>query len=446
MQLVVPQKRFGARSFFVALLTVNIFVTVAIDIYAPALPGMQRSFDVSAGYLNLTMFAYFLFSAVGVFFAGPIADLKGARPVSCAGSLMFTVGSFLCAVAPSVALLTLARIFQAVGYGFVITMITVIVKDSYAGKDLKTAMTMLQSLLLIGPVAAPFVGTFILTVTTWRGIFVFLGLLGVINTLLFFLMQETHGEALALPVQNKAAKGSKVQDAPGSQAALEPQAAPGSQPASNQQPAQSALTLGQTMGAMMQGMKQLLRQRKFVSLALLMGVAGAPYFAFIAVVSYVLLDYFGTTYGTYNLVYAVSCLITLVAPFVYSFLSNRTSSNNILVFCMALAGLSVALLAGMGYAGPWPFLLAFAPALLCEGIVRPLAFVDLLDNQPTERVGAASSLANMSYSVITSLATVFATLPWTTFVFGLDVITAVSLLIMAGLFVFGIARREKAAC
>lgn len=434
MQLVVPQKHFGPRTFFVALLTVNIFVTVAIDIYAPALPGMQRSFDVTASYLNLTMFVYFLLSAVGVFFAGPIADLKGARPVSCLGSILFTLGSLLCAVAPSVALLTLARVFQAIGYGFVMTMITVMVKDSYRGKDLKTAMTMLQSLLLIGPVAAPFVGTFILTVTTWRGIFVFLAVLGAVNTVLFFLMQETHGEALGQPATPQKAKR------PEAQAALEPQPA-ASEAAPEPQPAVPALTLGQTMGAMMDGMKHLLRQRKFVSLALLMGVAGAPYFAFIAVVSYVLLDYFGTSYGTYNLVYAVSCLITLVAPFVYSFLSNRTSSNKVLVFCMALAGLSVALLAAMGHTGPWLFLLAFAPALLCEGIVRPLAFVDLLDNQPTERVGAASSLANMSYSVITSLATVFATLPWTTFVFGLDVITAASLALMVGLFTFGIARK-----
>lgn len=428
MQLVVPQKHFSPQTFFAALLTVNIFVTVAIDIYAPALPGMQRSFDVSASYLNLTMFAYFLFSAVGVFFAGPIADLKGARPVSCLGSILFTLGSLLCAVSPSVALLTLARVFQAIGYGFVMTMITVMVKDSYRGKDLKTAMTMLQSLILIGPVAAPFVGTFILTVTTWRGIFVFLAVLGALNTILLFLMQETHGEALGQPVALRNAKG--------------PESQPAEAPAASElQPAAPALTLGQTMGAMMDGMKHLLKQRKFVSLALLMGVAGAPYFAFIAVVSYVLLDYFGTSYGTYNLVYAVSCLITLVAPFVYSFLSNRTNSNRVLVFCMALAGLSVALLAAIGHAGPWLFLLAFAPALLCEGIVRPLAFVDLLDNQPTERVGAASSLANMSYSVITSLATVFATLPWTTFVFGVDVITAASLALMVGLFAFGIARK-----
>ena len=437
MQLVVPQKHFGARGFFMALLTVNIFVTVAIDIYAPALPGMQRSFGVTAGYLNLTMFAYFLFSAVGVFFAGPIADLKGSRPVSCAGAILFMAGSFLCAASPSVELLTLARILQAIGYGFVLTMITVMVKDSYAGKDLKTAMTMLQSLILIGPVAAPFVGTFILTVTTWRGIFVFLGVLGAVNTVLFFLMQETHAGSLPSVRAKALAKGSGSADA----LAGQPQPADASDSEWAHSPA--APTLGQSMGSMMQGMKQLLRQRKFVSLALLMGVAGAPYFAFIAVVSYVLLDYFGTSYGIYNLVYAVSCLITLVAPFVYSFMSERAGSNRVLVFCMALAGLSVALLAVCGHAGPWLFLLAFAPALLCEGIVRPLAFVDLLDNQPSERVGAASSLANMSYSVITSLATVLATLPWTTFVFGLDVITAGALVIMAGLFVFGITRPER---
>ena len=77
------------------------------------------------------------------------------------------------------------------------------------------------------------------------------------------------------------------------------------------------------------------------------------------------------------------------------------------------------------------------PYTLCEGIVRPMAFVVLLD-QPDEHVGAASSFANFAYSMITSFGTVLATLPWPNFVFGLGALTAGSTVVMAGLYAWGL--------
>ena len=66
MQLSVPQKHLGPRSFFVCALSINLLLILSIDMYVPALPSMQRAFDVSAAYLNLTVFVFFAFCAVGV--------------------------------------------------------------------------------------------------------------------------------------------------------------------------------------------------------------------------------------------------------------------------------------------------------------------------------------------------------------------------------------------
>ena len=156
MQLAVPQKRLGPRSFFVCAMTIQLLLILAIDMYVPALPSMQRSFDVSAAYLNLTVFVFFAFSAISVLLAGPVSDRYGRRPVLLAGVALFTVSSAACAVSPSVEVLVVFRAGEALGYGLVATVETALIKDAYEGDDLKIAMTCLQSLIIIGPAAAPF--------------------------------------------------------------------------------------------------------------------------------------------------------------------------------------------------------------------------------------------------------------------------------------------------
>lgn len=398
MQLRVPQKRLGAWSFFTCVMVIDLLLILAIDMYVPALPSMQRSFNVSVSYLNLTVFVFFAFSAVSMLLAGPISDRYGRRPVLLAGCGLFTASSLACAIAPSVEVLVVFRTTQALGYGLVATVETALIEDAFEGRDLKLAMTCLQSLIIIGPAAAPFLGTYLLSHGDWRLIFWFLTACGVISCVLAWLISETHC-------------------------------------------AQAGETAG--VGAALRHMKsgvcELVRDRQFMSLTLFMGTAGMPYFAFIAVVSYVLLDFYGMTYFGYSVIYAIACVVTIIAPFVYMLLSKFFSVKTILKLCIGLTAASFVLFVGWGHAGPLLFLLVFVPYALAEGVVRPMAFVVLLD-QPQDRVGTASSFANFGYSIMTSIATVLATLQWPTFIWAIAVLCGASAVIMAGLYAFGLRK------
>lgn len=395
MKLAVEQRRLGPRAFFVCVMSVELIQILAIDMYAPALPSMAEAFGVTALYLNNTVFSFLLFSTLATVLAGPISDRFGRKPVFLSGCTLFAAGSFLCSVAPSVEVLIAARAIEALGCGSSITLSAALVQDVYKGDDLKLAMTLLQSLVIAGPVLAPFLGSFVVSHVGWRGIFWGLTVGGAVTVALAGLIDETYDAT-----------------------------------------ANAGKKLGATLVSMLKGAKSLLANRSFTALALFIGVTGIPFFAFIAVSPYILLDDFGLSYLGYSFIYAGACLTNMVAPFLYMRLSRTWYTAQIMKLVIAFVLASAVLLAAVGSLHPALLLAAFVPYALAEGMARPAAFLVLLD-QPSNVVGTASTIGNFSYGVITAFATVAAAFPWPTFTFGLVVLTACSGAVAAALYAIG---------
>lgn len=398
MQLVSPQKRLGPRAFLACVLVINTTLILAIDMYVPALPGLLHEFDTTASFLNLTMFMFMFVSAFAILVSGPLCDKFGRKPVLVASAAIFAASSVGCALSTSVLMLTVFRVGQAIGFGLVETDVTALIKDAYADKDLKFAMSMLQSLVIIGPVLAPFLGTLFLSIGGWREIFVALAVMGVIDLFLAMLVTET-----LLPEQRLAS---------------------GILPA-----LRDTLSRG----------RALLTRRAFCAMALIVALAGLPYMGYIAVASYILLDDFGTSYLVYNLVYAGTCVVSVLAPFVYLRLSKAISPKPLTLLCIMLGLAGAVLTWFFGPWGPLALFLVFAPYALMEGIIRPHAFVVLLD-QPPEQVGSASAIVNFMYTVLGAVGTVIMTLPWASYVEGLAIVMGVCSLFMLLLFCWGLRK------
>lgn len=399
MELKVEQKFYGPRTFFACVLSIFLIQILALDMYTPALPSMQDSFDVSELYLNRTVFSFLFTSTIAMIVAGPVSDRFGRKPTLVAGCAMFVVGSLLCAAAPSVEVLIAARAMEAVGYGTSATLAGALVKDVYEGDDLKLAMTLLQSLVILGPVAAPFMGSLAITLIGWRGIFWALTAGGVLTLVLALLMTETYDAS-----------------------------------------ARSGINLAQTLSTMFSDARSLVSDKRFTSLALFIGVTGIPFFAFIAVSPYILLDDFQVGYLEYSFIYAGACFANMLAPFVYMKLSKTWDTQRIMRLVIILTAAAFAMLATIAPLHPALLLVSFVPYALAEGIARPAAYMVLLDQEP-DVVGTASAIGNFSYGVITAVATVAAALPWPSFMLGLVVLTAFSAAGSFALYRVGIVRK-----
>lgn len=398
MQLATPQKRLGPRAFLACILVINTTLILAIDMYVPALPGLLHEFDTTASFLNLTMFMFMFVSAFAILVAGPLSDKFGRKPILIASCAIFALSSVGCALSSSVLMLTVFRVGQAIGFGLVETDVTALIKDAYADKDLKFAMSMLQSLVIVGPVLAPFLGTLLLAIGGWREIFVALAVMGIIGLVIALVISET------MHADHRLAAG-----------------------------------VVPALRDMMMRVRSLLSKRSFTAMALIVGVAGLAYMGYIAVASYILLDDFDSGYVIYNLVYAGICGVSVLAPFVYLRISKMMGPRALTVLCAVLGLVAAAFMAVFGIWGPFAFFCCFVPYALMEGIIRPHAFVVLLD-QPPDQVGSASAFANFVYTMLGAAGTVVMTLPWTSYVGGLAIVMGACSIIMLALYAWGLRK------
>jgi EmrB/QacA subfamily drug resistance transporter len=152
-------------------------------VLATALPTMARSFDVDALHMNVALTAYLLSLAVFIPVSGKMADRFGSRTVFRAAIGLFTLGSILCAQAPTLLFLVAARILQGIGGAMMVPVGRLVLLRSVSKAELVQAMAWLMIPATIGPILGPPVGGFIVTYLDWRWIFyinVPIGLAGIV--------------------------------------------------------------------------------------------------------------------------------------------------------------------------------------------------------------------------------------------------------------------------
>lgn len=359
MELKIQNSKIDGTLLLAFLTFIDLVVITTVDIYVPALPLIRDEFNVTEAYLNNTMMVFLIASSISVLIVSPLSDKFGRKKMINLACISFIVGSFFCMISPNVDVLILSRIFQAFGMGSVMTCATSMVQESFSKKSINLAVTLIQSLILVGPLLAPFIGTAILSISTWRSIFLLLLILGIFSFILSLFLPET-------------------------------------KPLSINKNHVNALFL--------------FKKKSFISVIVILCLSGLPYYALIGVFSYICLEFFNMSYFDYNILYALACFVSILSPFLFQQLSKYVSRKSIFTISLILMTLSIIGLIIFGFNGAYIFLLMFLPYVVSEGMIRPLSFVILLD-QPKEYVSIASSLTNFSYSIVTSFGSAIAMLP-----------------------------------
>lgn len=352
--LALSQPRLGTAGLVALLCAANLICPLSLDMYTPAVPSMPEQFGTSAAMVNLTITLFYLFFSLGMLVFGPVCDRLGRKPVLVGGVAAFTAGSALCAAAWSIWALIAFRVIQALGAGAVCAVSTAIIKDAFRPERRTALLSLLQVLMVIGPVAVPLLGGLILRFSTWHTTFVALALVGAACLALALAFQET------LPASERVGGG--------------------------------------VMNSLSR-MGKVAKNRGFSVFLVIESLFSVPYMAYVAVASYVYVGHFGASAQTYTYFFAATAALSVPGPLIYLRLERAGVTPR--HFTYALLGVSMAagvLLAIFGEGSMWAFFACFALFALAEASIRPYA-TNILLSQNDEDAGSASALINFSTNI-----------------------------------------------
>ncbi|MGZ4165573.1 MAG: MFS transporter [Solirubrobacteraceae bacterium] len=165
----------GARTKKLALVTAILASTIAaVDSTAVnvALPAIGR--DLGGGFAaqQWVSNAYLLTLSALILLAGSLTDRLGERRVFTAGVAGFGIGSALCAAAPTIGVLILARALQGVSGALLTPSALAIIVAVFPREERGGAIGTWTAWGGIGILAGPILGGQIVDSTSWRWIFI----------------------------------------------------------------------------------------------------------------------------------------------------------------------------------------------------------------------------------------------------------------------------------
>jgi DHA1 family bicyclomycin/chloramphenicol resistance-like MFS transporter len=329
---------------------------ISTDMYLPAFPALEAALGAPVGSAQITLATWFVGLGVGQITQGTLSDRFGRRGPLLVGTLVYTLGSAACALAPSLFWLSVFRVGTALGASASMVIPRAMVRDLSDGMAAARLMSKLMLVMGVAPILAPSLGSAVLGFASWRSIFWFATAYGVVAAVLVWLkLPETLPEA-------------------------------------------RRVKLG--LGGLVQRYLSILRERVFLTHAAMGGAAFFGMFAYIGGSSPVFIEGLGLSSAQYALVFGLCSLGFITASQVNARVLPRFGMFRVIRlasrgFWCAAAVLTV--VAFSGHVSAPALIVPLALAMSCVGFVLPNTTVGALSRHAAHAASASALMGTMQF-------------------------------------------------
>ena len=182
-----------------------VFLFVAIGIFMStldssivnvALPTIMEDFGTALSTMEWVVMIYLLTVSSLLLSFGRLSDIKGRRWVYSRGLIVFSVGSFFCALAPDACALIASRAFQGIGAAMIMSCTPALVVDTFPASERGRALGMVGTVVASGLTAGPALGGMLIHLFSWRVIFYVNVPIGIVTAVLISrLLKGSHADS-----------------------------------------------------------------------------------------------------------------------------------------------------------------------------------------------------------------------------------------------------------
>lgn len=175
-----------SQKWFVMLsIAMGIFLaTIDGSIVNVALPTLTEALGTDFATVQWVVLAYLLTVTTLQAVVGRLADMYGRKTLYNSGFVVFTVGSLLCGLSPTVEWLIAARVLQGIGGALILALGLAIITDAFPPQERGRALGIAGSIVSIGIVLGPTLGGLIIENLSWHWIFFVNVPIGILGTYL----------------------------------------------------------------------------------------------------------------------------------------------------------------------------------------------------------------------------------------------------------------------
>lgn len=326
-------------------------------IVVPAINSIANHFDASFDQVQFVISAYLFGLAVAQPVCGYLCDRFGRRPVMLIGFSLFVLASLLCAIAPSLELLVLARFVQAMGVSVGTVASRAIMRDCYEKNKMAEAMSYVAAVMGLAPIAAPIFGGALDANFSYASIFLGTALIGAV---VFVGMLTNLVETLSTDVETPQIK------------------------------------------TWIRSYRQLLSSRVFMGNTLIFGFVQGSFFSFMAIGAALFATRFDVQPGLFGMMWGLMAISYVVGATIAAKATPRIGTRKVMtisVYGSLIAGASAWAAASFGELTIVKTLLPLGVLMSFAGAITPAAMAGAVSDHPTV-AGTASGLSSAMGLVI----------------------------------------------